>query len=155
MSETSKDYEVEKILDMRHRNNGKEYLIKWLGYPDSDASWEPEILLNCPEKIKEFYRNRFKTQLHFDFSSRPSNQAPLSNRKGFARGLPVEKIVGVTKAKGEIMFLIKWKNSHHVDLVSSRDANSRCPQAIIAFYERRLSFDSFPLYTYQNLSFLP
>ena len=35
-------YEIETILNHRKRGQGYQYLIKWTGYPISDASWEPE-----------------------------------------------------------------------------------------------------------------
>jgi hypothetical protein len=35
-------YEIETILRHRTRGRGHQYLIKWKGYPISDASWEPE-----------------------------------------------------------------------------------------------------------------
>lgn len=35
-------YKVEKILGTRKKHGKIEYLIKWLGYPDSANSWEPE-----------------------------------------------------------------------------------------------------------------
>ena len=35
-------YEIETILNHRKRGRGHQYLIKWKGYPISDASWEPE-----------------------------------------------------------------------------------------------------------------
>lgn len=34
-------FRVEKILEKRQRRGTTEYLIKWLGYPDSANSWEP------------------------------------------------------------------------------------------------------------------
>jgi transposase InsO family protein len=42
VTNTSDTYKVEKILKTRKRNGKKEYLIKWLGYPESMSSWEPE-----------------------------------------------------------------------------------------------------------------
>ena len=35
------EYEVEKLLKRRKRNNRFEYLLKYKGYPDSENTWEP------------------------------------------------------------------------------------------------------------------
>jgi len=48
------EYEVEEILDRRKHYRKIQYLVKWKGYPLSEASWEPESNLNCPELLKAF-----------------------------------------------------------------------------------------------------
>ena len=53
------EYEVEQILDKRIRQYGKsaktQYLVKWKGYPEYDATWEPEAnLKNAQEKIQDY-----------------------------------------------------------------------------------------------------
>ena len=54
-------FEVEDILD--HRINKRkptktEYLIKWKGYPEYDATWESEDnLQNAQEMLKQYIRS--------------------------------------------------------------------------------------------------
>ncbi|VDO40500.1 unnamed protein product [Haemonchus placei] len=55
--ETEQSYSVEKILASRKRAGRREYLIKWEGYPDEEATWEAECDCDCPDAIAEFNRN--------------------------------------------------------------------------------------------------
>src|SRR3954463_7821405 len=49
------EYEVEHILDHRIRHKKPEYLVKWVGYPEYDATWEPlENLKNAEEALQEY-----------------------------------------------------------------------------------------------------
>jgi hypothetical protein len=49
------EYEVERILDHRKKRRHQEYLVKWVGYPEHDASWEPEEnLANAPEILHKY-----------------------------------------------------------------------------------------------------
>lgn len=54
--------------------------------------------------------------------------------------LQPECIIGSTDRKGELMFLVKWKNSDDVALLPAREASARCPQVVIDFYEQKLSW---------------
>ena len=47
-------YEVEKIITRRFYGKNKIYLIKWLGYPIEDCTWEPASHL---EKINDLIEN--------------------------------------------------------------------------------------------------
>ncbi|KAG4094185.1 chromo domain-like protein [Neocallimastix lanati (nom. inval.)] len=51
------EYEVEQILDKRTHYGKIQYLIKWKGYPLSEASWEPEENLICLKLLKKFNKN--------------------------------------------------------------------------------------------------
>merc|ERR1711994_135479 len=123
------EYSVEKVVDKRMGRNGKiEYLLKWKGYGDEDNTWEPKDNLECEDLIEEFERKRKEKK------KKGGDDAP----RGFDRKLEPDRIIGATDSSGELMFLIKWKNSDEADLVPAREANTKCPQTVIKFYEERL-----------------
>lgn len=155
--EEEEEYSVEKILDKRIKNGKVEYYLKWKGYGDEDNTWEPESHLECPEMISEFEEKRKKedakkkeeqrkrkTQDGGDPAKKKTKKAVEedSRPRGFDRGLEAERIIGATDSSGELMFLMKWRGTDEADLVPARQANVRCPQVVIKFYEERLTWHS-------------
>ena len=51
-------YEVETILKHRKRGRGYQYLVKWTGYPITEASWEPENSFNNDGNLLHAYKTR-------------------------------------------------------------------------------------------------
>lgn len=146
------EYSVEKVLQKRIKNGKVEYFLKWKGYGNEDNTWEPEENLDCPELISAFEESEKKRLAQLEQSKKRKAQEVVdaknttiakkkSERKeGFDRGLVPEKIIGATDTSGELMFLMKWKDSDEADLVPAKQANNKCPQVVISFYEERLTW---------------
>ncbi|XP_076338004.1 chromobox protein homolog 1-like [Tachypleus tridentatus] len=152
--QAEEEYIVEKVVDKRVKQGQVEYYLKWKGYPDSENTWEPQEHLDCPDLIAEFENSRKNKdeeqnddkkrkmdENDSDNSSQKKKKTDDDNKpKGFDRGLEPDKIIGATDSSGELMFLIKWKGSDEADLVPAKQANVKCPQVVIKFYEERLTW---------------
>ncbi|XP_039212212.1 uncharacterized protein LOC120313890 [Crotalus tigris] len=49
-------YEVQEVLDSRKRYGKTQYLLRWKGYPLSDATWVGEGDIKAPNLIRTFHR---------------------------------------------------------------------------------------------------
>lgn len=163
-SEDEEEYVVEKVLDRRVVKGQVEYLLKWKGFSEEHNTWEPEKNLDCPELISEFMKKYKKMKEGDGNKARekaesgkrkglPANAEDIKAKKkresndiarGFERGLEPEKIIGATDSCGDLMFLMKWKDTDEADLVLAKEANLKCPQIVIAFYEERLTWHAYP-----------
>lgn len=149
-------YTVERIVDKR-LNDGQvsccqmslifsccikemhvqvEYLLKWIGYPEEENTWEPVNNLDCPDLISN-YEKEHNTKLltavepaeavskngvseeSVDIEDIKKNGTDLKVEEeqsehednepiGFERGLEPEEILGATEQDGQILFLMKW-----------------------------------------------
>ncbi|XP_015791491.1 chromobox protein homolog 1 [Tetranychus urticae] len=140
VSEEEEEWIVEKVLDKRSCKGQFEYLLQW---KDNVTSWELADSLSCQDLIDEFEDQQrqlaVKRQESVETKSsskkkkrRNSTSEPLN---GFDRGLEPKKILGATHKNGEIMFLMKWRNTDEYELVPSSIANIKCPQLVIQFYQ--------------------
>ena len=50
------EFYIERILNKRTHRRRVQYLVKWSGYPLSEASWEPRtaLLESAPSLLQEF-----------------------------------------------------------------------------------------------------
>uniref|UniRef100_A0A8C3AMT3 Chromobox 1 n=1 Tax=Cyclopterus lumpus TaxID=8103 RepID=A0A8C3AMT3_CYCLU len=137
--EEEEEYVVEKVLDRRVVKGRVEFLLKWKGFSDEDNTWEPQDNLDCPDLIAEYMQKHKEKE-----EKKKEEEASKGKKLGFGRGLQPERIIGATDSSGELMFLMKWKNSDEADLVPAKEANVKCPQVVISFYEERLTWHSYP-----------
>jgi hypothetical protein len=56
--EGEEEYQVERIMGHWKTGQGKklQYLVKWMGYPDSDNTWEPVEQIHAPNLIKSYQK---------------------------------------------------------------------------------------------------
>ena len=61
-----------------------------------------------------------------------------SENIGFDRGLIPEQIVGATDSTGQLLFIMKWRNTRKHDLVYAKAAYKKCPGVVIEYFEENL-----------------
>ncbi|RXN00455.1 Chromobox protein-like 3 [Acipenser ruthenus] len=160
------EFVVEKIIERRVVEGKVEFYLKWKGFTDADNTWEPEENLDCPELIEEFLKTlnispeidetsnqllveqneveESSKECQADEPQEANENEEADQPTGFASGFEPERIIGSTDSKGELMFLMKWKDSKEVELVPAREASVKCPQVVIAFYEDKLTWHACP-----------
>ena len=98
-------------------------------YYSSESTWEPEENTNCPVLIEKYEQNLK------DHACKDEPNTKL-NLNGFDLGYEPEKILGATESdQGQLLYLIKWRNKHRKEFISSNAARKHCPQILIEFFE--------------------
>ncbi|XP_044895034.1 chromobox protein homolog 1-like [Felis catus] len=107
-----------------------EYLLKWKEF--SDNMWEPEESLDCPDLIAKFLQSQ-KTALETDKPEGGKLKADSDSEDKGEESKPKKKKSQKShrlldlQTRGELMFLMKWKNAAEADLVPAKEANIKCP----------------------------
>jgi hypothetical protein len=62
------EYEVEEILNERKAGRGMQYLIKWKGYPRSEATWElrSQLAKHALDVVKDWEERRTNILFRFE-----------------------------------------------------------------------------------------
>lgn len=145
-----KDKEKEKQKQERKKeeSNKRTSKVRSAKYVASDSETDEEWKddrISTPKSNKKSKtssnKNKSSTAIA-DSDSESENQRPVVKRlSGFDRGLEPEKIIGATDIGGELKFLVKWKDAGaDTELIPASVANERMPQAVITFYEDRLTW---------------
>jgi hypothetical protein len=77
------EYEVEAILSSRQQGPVTQYLVKWLGYDESENTWEPvKHLKHCQQMLEEFHhRNPDQPTRKDRARHRPTRKRPSRRRQ--------------------------------------------------------------------------
>ena len=74
-------YEPKKICDLRKKGRQWEYLVKWVGWPETHNTWEPEVnLTGCKGLVQEYHKEYLEKR-------NPPQKGCQRNKKG--RSQPV------------------------------------------------------------------
>ncbi|XP_015786994.1 chromobox protein homolog 5 [Tetranychus urticae] len=114
-------------------------------FPSDDSiSSDNDESNDLKKRLKAISENKTFSKLT-NIKQESSDEADDDNEEedgvtGFDRGLEPKKIIGAIRVEDKLMFLIKWESCKKSDLILAEEANIRCPQVVISYYEKRLKW---------------
>ena len=149
----------DRIVGAKDSGGEHMFLMKWKDCDELELVHARYANIRCPQIVIAFYEKilTFRVDDDDDYETMDTNEAAKWRKKydvngakqnthaykvpGFDRALHPDRIVAATDSGGELMFLMKWKDSDEEDeLVYAQEANIRCPHLVIAFYEENLTW---------------
>ncbi|XP_014193101.1 chromobox protein homolog 3b isoform X1 [Haplochromis burtoni] len=122
---------IEEFLRNAHFTEENEEEPPEQGFVPKEEMAEEETEISCVQEAQAVKTDNSVLQPDDEQTNSPSDLSTY---------LEPECIIGSTDRKGELMFLVKWKNSDDVALLPAREASARCPQVVIDFYEQKLTW---------------
>lgn len=117
MQKSENEKSVEYIVDKRLANgkgNKNEYLVRWIGFDDSENKWINEQDLNCKELIEEF---------------------------NTPRCVNIKKIITAYKNKNDQVFYTVVLANGLLENYPSSFLRRKCPEMLHKFLEKYFLFD--------------
>lgn len=81
-------YKVEKIIRHRIMPTGREYLVKWEDFPNSDNTWEPEDHMLNNEVFDQYLKKNFPDLWATQFSEAAEGGATVVLLESESQSLP-------------------------------------------------------------------
>lgn len=135
------DYDVEAIRDWRFNLNmdRREYYIKWLGYPESDNTWEPRENMNCEKMLEEFENDLPPEEAQIYF------RETCVGLNGFQRKAMFQGCIGATLPQNEsdtekFYCQIMFDDNDHCENITIDEFLDNEPEAAWRFLEQRMYF---------------
>lgn len=137
MSDTEGVFEVESILGSRIMGGHELFLVKWVGFPKSSATWEPiDSLVTCDEVLADFRKRQQKEK-----NKKKDNQ---KEQEVFRPQIPVDQTYEVDKViadrtfGGNMEFLVRFTmQGVESNWIPLTDLN--CQESIDDYFKRKES----------------
>ena len=143
---------VEDIIDKKVHGKGTKYLVKWLGLPIEESTWEPKShLISVKDKIIEF-ENRFN--INNSVIEKPIEEEKKDDiNEDFLNGslLKGDTPKKIKSAKyvspGNILCLVEWNERINgiqpIDTyVANKALRMNYYNLLLDFYESKIKFNS-------------
>lgn len=142
-----REYEVESLLAMRKINGKAYYLVKWTGYDEDDATWEPlSHLTNSISLVREFnekagnhYPNLHKVSpngLNSRLSETILEEWFCTNEQVEGRQKPGKILTHSRSESGELQFEVQWRHQPRSSLVKLKEMERDNPKELIDYFAR-------------------
>jgi len=133
-------FEVEKVMDKRVTGSSVDYLVKWKGFAMAQSTWEPQDSLSYAQNSVEEYENAHREAAHMEQKS-PKRVAQKSISAPIVATAAEElRIVGVRKAKEELLWAAEPVDGGLLVEISMKQARTLAPQALIDYLVCNLKF---------------
>jgi len=148
------EFDVEALLDMRKINGQAYYLVKWLGYSEAEATWEPlSNLSGSLPLVRLFHENTDKkaqiAQKHHKIEAKPGKEGKktvleewfiVTDRpiKTPPQALQEHRVARVVKhyrnAKGELQFEVQRDGNGGNSILSLQEMEECDPKRLIEYF---------------------
>ncbi|XP_048881991.1 chromobox protein homolog 3b [Brienomyrus brachyistius] len=103
---------------------------------------QPPKQLEVPADLEPQQTEQQPLAEHYGNAAQEPRGQETERPASFTSHFEPERIIGSTDKQGELMFLVKWKGTDQVALLPAREASTRCPKIVIAYYEEKLTWHS-------------
>ncbi|XP_031639972.1 chromobox protein homolog 1-like [Contarinia nasturtii] len=108
-------YEVESIIDNKVEKGKEKFRVKWKGFSEKHATWEPiENLFGCLEMVEEYQKNKKKA---------------------------LDQIIGCGQRNGKKYFLVRFKHAKENELIDW-DTAKQYSLDVMEYFGSRLVWNS-------------
>lgn len=133
------EYEVDEIVSHKVERKKNVFLIRWKGYGADADTWEKEDSLSCPEIV-----SKYKKENEGKFAEDKLAQAKAAKEARANKEYEVSRIMDTRKVRGDVYYLIHWKNCKSTADSWEREDKVNCPELIEKFKKAQLMRRSSP-----------